>query len=56
MWLANLLYPEQYEIDFIQTLKDYYLRFYDFEIDDEMAQAILAADEMRTEKTTQKVE
>ena len=56
MWLANLLYPEQFEIDFVQTLKDYYLRFYDYEIDDETAQAIIAADEMRTEKTTQKVE
>ena len=56
MWLANLLYPEQYEIDYIQTLKDYYLRFYDFEIDDETAQAILQADEMRTEKTAQKAE
>ena len=56
MWLANLLYPEQYEIDYIQTLKDYYLRFYGFEIDDEMAQAILQADEMRAEKASQKVE
>lgn len=56
MWLANLLYPEQYEIDFIQTLKDYYLRFYGFEIDDDMAQAILQADEMRMEKASQKVE
>ena len=56
MWLAHLLYPEQYEIDYIQTLKDYYLRFYGFEIDDETAQAILQADEMRTEKTSQKVE
>lgn len=56
MWLANLLCPEQYDIDFGQTLKDYYRRFYAFEIDDEMVQAILQADEMRTEKTTQKVE
>ena len=56
MWLANLLYPEQYEIDYIQTLKDYYLRFYGFEIDDDMAQAILQADEMRMEKASQKVE
>lgn len=56
MWLANLLYPEQYEIDYAQTLKDYYLRFYGFEIDDEMVQDIIQADEMRTEKTTQKVE
>lgn len=56
IWLANLLYPEQYEVDYIQTLKDYYLRFYDFEIDDETAQAILNADEMRTEKTSQKAE
>ena len=56
MWLANLLYPEQYEIDFIQILKDYYLRFYGFEIDDDMAQAILQADEMRMEKASQKVE
>ena len=56
MWLANLLYPERYEIDYLQTLRDYYLRFYDFEIDDEMAQAILQADEMRSEKTAQKAE
>ena len=56
MWLANLLYPERYEIDCLQTFRDYYLRFYDFEIDDEMAQAILQADEMRSEKTAQKAE
>ena len=56
MWLANLLYPERYEVDFAQTLKDYYLRFYDFEIDDDMAQTIVQADEMRTEKTSQKAE
>ena len=56
MWLANLLYPERYEIDFAQTLKDYYLRFYDFEIDDDMAQAIICADDMRSEKTQQRGE
>ena len=56
MWLANLLYPEQYDIDYAQTLKDYYLRFYGFEIDDEMVQAIMQADEMRTEKTSQSAE
>ena len=56
MWLANLLHPDRYAIDFPQVLKDYYLRFYNFEIDDEMAQAIIEADEMRTEKVSQKVE
>ena len=56
MWLANLLYPEQYDIDFAQELKDYYLRFYDFEIDDDMVQAILQGDEMRSAKTSQKAE
>lgn len=56
MWLANLLYPELYDIDFAQAVKDYYLEFYDFEIDDEVAQAIIQADEMRTEKTSNSVE
>jgi iron complex transport system substrate-binding protein len=56
MWLTNLLYPDKYDIDFAQTLKDYYLRFYDFEIDDEMAQAILQGDEMRAPKAAQTVE
>ena len=56
MWLANLLYPELYDIDFSQAVKDYYSEFYGFEVDDDLAQAIIQADEMRTEKTVKSVE
>lgn len=52
MWLTNLLYPEEYDINFIEELMDYYDTFYDYEIDEEIAEAILAADEMRTAKTS----
>lgn len=52
MWLANLLYPEDYDIDFIQELIDYYENFYDFEIDEDVAEAIMDADEMRAAKTS----
>ena len=56
MWLANLLYPDLYDIDFRQALKDYYADFYDFEIDDEVAEAIIEADEMRAAKVGAHVE
>ena len=56
MWLANLLYPELYDIDIVQELEDYYMEFYDFEIDDETAEAMLEADEMRAAKTGARVE
>lgn len=52
MWLVNLLYPTEYDIDFIQVLIDYYSKFYDYEIDEEIAEAILEADEMRAAKTS----
>lgn len=50
MWLTNLLYPDDYDIDFAEELISYYKDFYDFEIDDEIVDAILEADEMRTAK------
>ena len=56
MWLANLLYPDLYDIDIVQELEDYYMEFYDFEIDDETAEAMLEADEMRAAKTGARVE
>ena len=52
MWLTNLLYPQDFDIDFIQELIDYYDKFYDFEIDEEIAESILEADDMRTAKTS----
>ena len=56
MWLANLLYPDLYPVDYAQELKDYYLDFYDYEIDDDIAEAIIEADEMRAAKVGAHVE
>lgn len=51
MWLTNLLYPDLYDIDLVRELKDYYLDFYEYEIDDDVAEAMIEADEMRAAKT-----
>lgn len=51
LWLAELLYPDHFDIDFSQELKDYYREFYDYQIDEETVDAILEGDEMRAAKT-----
>ena len=56
MWLAELLYPELYDIDYVQVLKDYYHRFYDYDISDDTAEAIIEGDEMRAAKPSGSVE
>ena len=56
IWLANLLCPELYPVDYPQVLKDYYRDFYGYELDDETVQAIISAEDMRAEKTNSSVE
>ena len=56
MWLANLLYPDLYDIDLTQELEDYYRDFYDYEIDEDIAEAMIEGDEMRAAKTGVRVE
>ena len=51
LWLAELLYPDYFDIDFSQELQDYYAEFYDYQIDEETVDAILEGDEMRAAKT-----
>ena len=56
MWLAELLYPDHFDIDFGQELRDYYAEFYDYQINDETVEAILDGDEMRAAKTGSRME
>ena len=51
LWLAELLYPDYFDIDFSQELKDYFEEFYDYPLSEETVEAILAGDEMRAAKT-----
>lgn len=51
LWLAELLYPDYFDIDFSQELKDFYEEFYDYQLSEETVEAILAGDEMRAAKT-----
>ena len=51
LWLAELLYPDDFEIDMPRELKDYYRTFYGYELSDALAAAILNGDDMRTAKT-----
>ena len=56
LWLAELLYPDRFEIDMARELSDYYARFYDYQLNDEMIEAILDGDEMRAAKASSKTE
>lgn len=42
-WLANLLYPDVYDVDMVQETKDYYRLFFSVELSDEEARAILGS-------------
>ncbi len=56
LWLAELIYPDQFNIDFGQEVYDYYLEFYDYTLTDEMIDCIIKADDMRTAKAGNKLE
>lgn len=40
-WLANLLYPDVYDVDMVQETKDYYSLFFSVDLTDEEAEKIL---------------
>ena len=50
LWLAELLYPEQFDIDLVEEAKQFYQAFFDYELDDDAVSAILSGDGMRTPK------
>ena len=50
LWLAELLYPERFDIDFRKELYDYFKEYYDYELSEELIDAIIEAGDMRTEK------
>ncbi|OIQ60585.1 vitamin B12-binding protein [Moorella thermoacetica] len=41
-WLANLLYPDVFNYDLVATVKDFYARFYHYNLSDQEADALLA--------------
>ena len=51
LWLAELIYPERFDIDFRAELYNYFKEYYDYELSDELIDAIIEAGSMRTEKT-----
>lgn len=51
LWLTELLYPEQFDIDLAAGTKQFYQTFFDFELDDDTIAAVLSGDGMRTPKT-----
>jgi iron complex transport system substrate-binding protein len=40
-WVANLLYPDRYDVDMVEVTKDFYSTFYHVEIDDDKAMELL---------------
>jgi iron complex transport system substrate-binding protein len=46
-WLGNLLYPEVYQYDMIKEAKEFYKKFYHYDLSDEDAQALLANAQVR---------
>lgn len=41
-WLANMLYPDRYNIDMVEAVKSFYKQFYWVEISDDYAKGLLA--------------
>ena len=50
LWLAELLYPGYFDIDIRDEIKGYFKDYYDYELSEELLDAIIEAKDMRTEK------
>lgn len=50
LWLAELLYPDRFDIDIVAEMKHFYKMFFDYDMDDETARAVLQGDGIRTPK------
>lgn len=51
LWLAELLYPDLFEIDIDAEIRSFFDTFYHYQIDDEWIEAIKDGDNMRRPKT-----
>jgi iron complex transport system substrate-binding protein len=40
-WIANMLYPDAYDVDMVEVTRDFYSRFYHVDITDAQAKEIL---------------
>ena len=56
LWLAQLLYPDRFDIDMDEEIRQFFETFYGFAIDDEWIEAIKEGDNMRRPKTENGVE
>ena len=56
MWLAELLYPDMFDINIDAEIRQFFNTFYGFAIDDEWIEAIKEGDNMRRPKTENKVD
>ena len=56
MWLSNLLYPQLFDFDMEKEIADYYSNFYGITLSEDIINAILTGDNMRSEKTSTKVD
>lgn len=50
LWLAELLYPDRFDIDIVAEMKHFYKTFFDYDMDDATARAVLQGDGIRTPK------
>ena len=48
-WLGNLLYPDLYDYDIEQEVKDYFSLFYRYELSDEEVESLLANSTLKAE-------
>ena len=56
LWLMNLLYPDSFKADINSEIKSFYKSFFNFEISDDMLNAIIDGTEMREPKTETRVD
>lgn len=56
LWLSELLYPDLFDVDIKEEIREYYGAFYDYDVTDELADAMLTGDDMRAAKTGGKAE
>ncbi len=52
LWLAELLYPDQFDIDIRSEMMDFYKEFFNYAISDTEADDIISGYGIRTPKTT----
>jgi len=51
LWLSELLFPNEFEIDVRKEIYDYFETYYDYQLSEEMIDAMLSGEDMRRAKT-----